>query len=63
MKIVIANWKDLLYPIRIEDIKGKQWEGKIYSCDEIGVALEISNQKDKSIVLLTWGSIYNIERC
>ena len=63
MKTVIANWKMLLYRIKIEDIKGKQWEGYIYCCDDNGVGIKKSKPDEKSIVLLPWSAIYKIERC
>ena len=63
MKTVIGNWQKFLYRIKIEDIKGKQWEGEIYCCDDSGVGIKISKQDEKSIVLLPWSAIYKIERC
>lgn len=63
MKTVIKKWQQLLYRIKIEDIKGKWWEGKINDWDENGISIIISEQDKESVVLFPWTSIYKIERC
>ena len=63
MKDSILTWKRLLYRVKIEDIKGKTWEGKIDDCDDVGISIKILENDQEFIVLFPWTSIYKIEKC
>ena len=63
MKNTIKSWKDCKYRIVIHDIKGGQYDGRIKSCDEVGVVIQLSDSDVMSINLFPWTSILKIARC
>lgn len=63
MKNTIKYWKDCKHRIVIQDIKGGQYKGRIKSCDEVGVVIQLSDSDIKSVTLFPWTSILKIARC